>query len=142
MRAELIGAVRTLTDLANQEQVRVWRNYPHAGFFDDLDKNIHILFDDTQVLPDPETAVGAVLHSREVEALRGLGMALDPLMEELGDCRAGTYLMASASRLYGRTAVPLRVSLDPDAYSGALDSRRRRTETVRHNARPAPLLQE
>jgi hypothetical protein len=92
MRAELIGAIRALSDPIYQEQVWVQRNYPHPDFFDDLDTNIHILFDDTQVLPDPETALGTVLYPGETSALRGLAEALDPLIEELGEAPDEIYL--------------------------------------------------
>jgi hypothetical protein len=115
MRAELIGAVRALSDRTYQEQVWLQRNFPGPGFFDDLDTNIHILFDDTRVVPDPDTAVGTVLYPGETDTLRGLAEALEPLIEELGDAPDETYLRNHAwANVVERAQRALQVLLSND----------------------------
>ncbi|WP_143061026.1 SCO4402 family protein [Saccharopolyspora shandongensis] len=92
MRAEVIDAVRSLSDLDYQRRVWIRHEYPQDGFYDDLTTNVNILFDDTCVLPEPEQRVGVVLHFSEVEAIKALGEVLDPLIGELGDASDGQYL--------------------------------------------------
>lgn len=92
MRAEVLEAVRALSDPDYQQRVWIRGEYPHEGFYDDLTTNIHTLFDDVCVLPDPHTRVGVVLYPDEVEALTGLGQHLDPLINELGDAADAHYL--------------------------------------------------
>lgn len=58
---------------------------PHPDHADNLDMNIHILFDDTSLLPDPLSGVGWYIYADEVEPLRLLGAVLDPLIDEIGD---------------------------------------------------------
>ncbi|MET9897402.1 hypothetical protein [Streptomyces sp. NPDC006446] len=54
---------------------------------------MHVLFDDSRVLDDPEPPVGEVLASaREVRAARELAEVLGPLIDELGDVGDEVYL--------------------------------------------------
>lgn len=93
MRSEVIGALRSLADRDLQERFWVRKDFPHAGYFEDLTMNVNILYDDTLVLPDPETRLGAVLASElEVGVLRQLALALDPVIERLGDSPDADYL--------------------------------------------------
>lgn len=91
MRAEVVEALRALGDPDYQR--RVWgRHIPGVSFYDDLDLNIHILYDDSEVLPDPAQAVPAILKSTEVSAVRAVDLALGPLIDELGNCPDADYL--------------------------------------------------
>ncbi|MBB5157350.1 SCO4402 family protein [Saccharopolyspora phatthalungensis] len=92
MRAEIVLAVKALSDPDYQQRVWIRRQYPHENFYDDFTQNAHILFDDTCVLPDPETGVGDVLYPDEVGVLRALGEVLDPLINELGNVSDERYL--------------------------------------------------
>ncbi|WP_219106468.1 hypothetical protein [Austwickia sp. TVS 96-490-7B] len=47
--------------------------------------NIHILYDDCAVLPDPGPCVGTIIHAEEAPALSELALALGPMLDELGD---------------------------------------------------------
>ena len=53
------------------------------NYFDDLTLNIHILYDDCMVLPQPESAVPEVLHHKEVTVFEDLERALDSCFETL-----------------------------------------------------------
>lgn len=92
MRAEVVEATRALADPEYQHRVWIRGEYPHEGFYDDLTTNIHTLFDDVCVLPNPHSRVGFVLYPNEVEALHALGELLDPLINELGDTNDAQYL--------------------------------------------------
>ncbi|MEV4096180.1 SCO4402 family protein [Streptosporangium saharense] len=85
MRDEIISSVNTLANREYQQNVWVERKYPHPGYYDDFSMNIHILYDDTNVLEDPEGAIGTYLTSHdEAEALANLHEALEALFTELG----------------------------------------------------------
>ena len=93
MRIEAIGAVQSLADRNLQERMWINRTFPHEGYFEDLTLNIHILYDDTQVLPDPSTQLGSVLVSQaEVDALQELDGVLSPIIKRLGDRPDADYL--------------------------------------------------
>ncbi|QIS05968.1 hypothetical protein F5X71_29920 [Nocardia brasiliensis] len=92
-RRAVINAVAALSDLEYQKRVWLERVYPHENFYDDLDTNVHILYDDYRILPDAESALGDVLvPGDEIERLRTLGRVLDPVIEELGDCPDSRYV--------------------------------------------------
>jgi hypothetical protein len=84
MRNEVISALRSLSDPIHQ-QTRWGRYEEGVNYYDDLALNIHILYDDCQVLPDPETATPAVLHAAEVSAFQALEDVLGPMIDDLGD---------------------------------------------------------
>ncbi|MGZ8750460.1 MAG: SCO4402 family protein [Pseudonocardia sp.] len=91
MRQEVLSALESLSD--RNHQAAAWgRHDRRAGRYDDLTLNVHILYDDCQVLPDPQTAVGAVLLAGETARLRHLHKALNPLLEDLGDSSDAVYL--------------------------------------------------
>lgn len=93
MRREILSALDALADPAYQQRVWIEKRMPTPQYHDDLDLNVHILYDDTSVLPDPGTGLGAFLaDAAEVEALREVGAALDPLISGLGDASDATYL--------------------------------------------------
>ena len=88
MRAEIVGAVAALADPAYQWSAWVRRELPE-GHYDEFTLRIHILYDDTQVLEDPDRTVGVYLKSQEeADAMRGLGHAIDSLFAELGTERS------------------------------------------------------
>lgn len=85
MRAEVVEAVRALSDLEYQQRVWVRRELPHPGYQDNFTLNVHVLYDDTTVFEDPEIAVGDLLRGDdEVRALKPLKAALDALFAEHG----------------------------------------------------------
>jgi hypothetical protein len=91
MRDQVIAALRSL---ANPEHQRThWGlSKPEVNYYDDLTLNVHILYDDCQILPDPSAAVGTVLIEGEVEAIRRVHGALGPILDELGDRPDSDYL--------------------------------------------------
>ncbi|WP_353112390.1 hypothetical protein [Microbacterium sp.] len=91
MREEVFRAIRGLSDRGYQD--RVWgRHKPGSHFFSDLNLNIHILFDDMRVFPDPEPEVGAFIYADEVAAFREVGPFYDALIDALGDQSQEVYL--------------------------------------------------
>lgn len=85
MRRNVLSAVRALADEEYQRRVWIHRDYPHEGYYDDFTMNLNILFDDTLVLEDPATTLGAVLKSQEeVGAMQALASAINVLMEREG----------------------------------------------------------
>lgn len=93
MRREAIRAVAALADRQYQERVWVNRLLPHPNYYDALDEEIHWLFDDLELLPDPGPADGDVLlPGDECAHLRNLGAAFDPMIDRLGDAPDDQYL--------------------------------------------------
>jgi hypothetical protein len=91
MRDEVISALRSLSDPVHQRSR--WGRYEEGvNYYDDLSLNVHILYDDCQVLPDPSAAVGTVLMAGEVEPLLGVDRSLSPLLDELADRPDSDYL--------------------------------------------------
>ncbi|MGC5288022.1 SCO4402 family protein [Micromonospora sp. DT231] len=84
MRHEIVRAVQALADPVYQWSAWVRRELP-PGEYDEFTHRVHILYDDTQVLEDPDAAIGAYLRSpEEADAMRHLARAIDSLFEELG----------------------------------------------------------
>lgn len=91
MRAEVIGALRALSDTDHQRGK--WGKYESGvPYYDDLDMNVHVLYDDAQVLPDPDSAVPSVLHESEISAMHAVDAALGQLIRDLGDRPDAEYL--------------------------------------------------
>ncbi len=84
LRLEVIGALQALSDPEHQ-RMRWGRVEEGVGFFDDLTLNVHILYDDCAVLPDPQSAVPELLHPAEVQPLLELHTAFWPMLQELGE---------------------------------------------------------
>ena len=80
MRGYVMDALESLADLGLQ--ARTWGvatfDPPH---YDDLWVNIALLYDDTQVLPEPAGALGDVLLPADVDTLALLGSLLTPLLD-------------------------------------------------------------
>jgi hypothetical protein len=82
MRLQVIEAVRALSD-PHHQRTR-WGHYEEGvDYYDDLSLNVHILYDDCTVLPDPDVAVPSVLHAQEVANFRELEAALGPMLDDL-----------------------------------------------------------
>ena len=92
MRAQVVSALESLSDREHQRTRWNTIDARRPNYMDNLDLNVHVLFDDCMVLPDPTPMVGAVVYAGEVQALRALGNILDPLIDELGDQPDATYL--------------------------------------------------
>ena len=93
MRLEVLSAVAALSDTEYQQRVWIGRESPTPKFYDDLTANVHVLYDDCQVLPDPESALGTVLlPGDEVARLRDLDQLFGPLIDTLGDAPDSVYL--------------------------------------------------
>ena len=91
MRSQIIDTVRSLSDPMHQRAK--WGRYdPVEHYYDDLDINIHILYDDFMVLPNPEESIASLLYESEVEPLRALDAVLGPLIDDLGDVPDHVYL--------------------------------------------------
>ncbi len=95
MRLEIVGALASLADREYQERAWLLQRFEVPGRFEDLDLVIHILYDDTEVLPDPHSGIGAVLFEGEAPALQNLGIRLSPLLARLGDSPAEMYLASA-----------------------------------------------
>ncbi|TQM25871.1 SCO4402 family protein [Nocardia bhagyanarayanae] len=93
MRANVLSAIRALADREYQQRVWLERQYPHEGFYDDLDQRIHTLYDDCAVLPDPRRRIGTVLiDNDELGALAKLDRVLSPLLDDLGNSPDSVYV--------------------------------------------------
>lgn len=90
MRLQVIGALEALSDVEHQRH-RWGKVEEGVRFYDDLTLNIHILYDDCQVLPDPSSAIGDILFEAEVAPLLGLDEHLASLLDDLGDEPDGAY---------------------------------------------------
>ena len=96
MRREVMRALAAFSDPEYQERVWVQRNYPDPNFYDDLTQNVHVLYDDCQVLPDPVSRLRWVLlDGDELKRLRALDGVLGPMIDELGEAPDATYLQDS-----------------------------------------------
>jgi hypothetical protein len=92
MRAEVIEALRTLSDVDYQRRVWINHEWPEPNAYDSLDEQVHILFDDIDVCVDPARWVGVVLQPSEVEPLRRLCELFGVLIDDLGDVPDEVYL--------------------------------------------------
>lgn len=91
MRSQVIDAVRSLSDPVHQRTK--WGRYdPKEHYYDDLDINIHILYDDFMVLPNPGESVGSLIYESEVLPLEALDVILGPMIKDLGDVPDHVYL--------------------------------------------------
>lgn len=91
MRDEVISALESLAD-PEYQRTRWGVAQADDSYYDDLTLNVHILYDDSKVLPDPTAIVGFVIVDAEVPALQALEHALGPLLDDLGDSSDDVYL--------------------------------------------------
>uniref|UniRef100_A0AAU2UVQ3 Uncharacterized protein n=1 Tax=Streptomyces sp. NBC_00003 TaxID=2903608 RepID=A0AAU2UVQ3_9ACTN len=98
MRAEVISALRALSDPDYQQRVWIDRIYPKPNFYDDFTLNVNTLYDDTTVFADPEAALGYTLATEaEVRAMRALADALNSALDTVGRAASDAESMASGS---------------------------------------------
>lgn len=90
MRLQVIDALRSLSDRQHQ-RTRWGRVEEGVNYYDDLSINVHTLYDDCMVLPDPREAVPDVLHDEEVPFFRELEQALGQMIHDLHDAPDDTY---------------------------------------------------
>ena len=91
MRDQLIASLLSLSDL--EGQTSRWGHHEEGvDYYDDLTLNVHVLYDDCEVLPDPASSVGTVLYEEEVDALAGVQAALGPMLDDLQDSPDDVYL--------------------------------------------------
>ncbi|WP_116951274.1 SCO4402 family protein [Jiangella endophytica] len=91
MRAQIVSALESLSDPVHQS-TRWGRVEEGVNYYDDFSMAVHILYDDTTVLPSPENSVPSLLHPEEVPALRALDEALDPMITDLSGSPDEVYL--------------------------------------------------
>ncbi|KPI22676.1 hypothetical protein OV320_1373 [Actinobacteria bacterium OV320] len=93
VRLNVVSVLESLADTGHQHRVWLDRGPAPDDAVDNLDLVVHVLFDDSRVLEDPEETVGEVLRSRdEARAARALAEVLGPLVDELGDVGDEVYL--------------------------------------------------
>jgi hypothetical protein len=102
MRAQVVEALRALGDVEYQRAS--WGRVAADGSFDDLALNVHILYDDCQVLPDPAIAVHAILREAEIDAFLQLEAALGPILDDLGDSKDEVYIRDNRWKEVARAA--------------------------------------
>ena len=91
MRAQVVTSLRSLSNLEHQRTQ--WGKASEDGaYYDDLDLNVHVLYDDTTVLPDPVESVGSIIMADEVGVLEKFNSVLEPIIDELGDEPDAVYL--------------------------------------------------
>ncbi|MEV0059823.1 hypothetical protein [Nocardia sp. NPDC050718] len=93
MRKSVIDALEAFADPDYQRRVWIDHEFPQENFYDDLDVNVSILYDDCVVVPDPRSRIGTVLvDGPEVDRLIELDQVLGPMIGRLGNAPDATYL--------------------------------------------------
>jgi hypothetical protein len=91
MRLDVVAALQSLAD--PQRQKKWGKIEKGVNYYDDLTLDMNILYDDCQVLPDPSLSIGSILYPSEVEVLRSVHDALNPLRKDLGNKPDSNYLI-------------------------------------------------
>lgn len=90
LRLEVWVALSALSDVSHQ--AKHWgKDLPGDDDFDSLAEHLSCLYDECEILPRPERAVGSVLRASEVHAMRMLGRHLGALILELGEASDSFY---------------------------------------------------
>lgn len=96
MRREVAGALASLADPGYQRRAWIDRQFDTPNAYEDLTLVLNILYDDTQVLPDPRQRIGTVLIAgSEIDALEALARPLTTVLDRLGNAETSTYLAAA-----------------------------------------------
>jgi hypothetical protein len=91
MRDQVIHSLRSLADVRHQQVT--WGRYEESvNYYDDLTLNVHVLYDDCLVVPDPLSVVGAILYENEVQVFEVLHSALGPMLDDLQDSSDADYM--------------------------------------------------
>jgi hypothetical protein len=109
MRREVVGALASLADPEYQRRAWVDQHFETPTVYEDLKLVLNVLYDDTQVLPDPRQRTGTVLIAgSEVKALESLAGPLTAVLDRLGNAEASAYLeSAEWPEVVSRAAVAL-----------------------------------
>lgn len=91
LRLDVWVALTALSDPSHQA-LHWGKDVAGDDDFDSLAEHLACLYDECEILPRPERAVGSILHAREVPAMRMLGRQLGTLILELGDAPDAFYL--------------------------------------------------
>lgn len=95
MRYEVVQALATLADPDYQRRAWLEKRFDRPGSYEDLNMNVHTLYDDTEVLPNPRDSIGTILtDGPEIEALEALAVPYSVLLDRLGDAEPSQYLNA------------------------------------------------
>lgn len=93
MRRDVLDSLAVLSDVEYQERAWIRAEGFLPGQYDEFDYHVHVLYDDTAVLPDPADSIGTVLvPGDEIERLRNLGRLLDALLAEHGDVGGSVFM--------------------------------------------------
>jgi hypothetical protein len=91
LRLEVWVALTALSDPSHQ--AKHWgKDVAGEDDFDSLAEHLACLYDECEILPRPERAVGSILRASEVPAMRLLGRQLGALILELGEAPDAFYL--------------------------------------------------
>ncbi len=91
LRLDVWVALTALSDPSHQA-MHWGKDVAGDDDFDSLAEHLACLYDECEILPRPERAVGSILRACEVPAMRMLGRQLGTLILELGDAPDAFYL--------------------------------------------------
>jgi hypothetical protein len=91
LRLEVWVALTALSDPSHQA-MHWGKDLAGDDDFDSLAEHLACLYDECEILPRPERAVGSILRASEVPAIRMLGRHLGALILELGEAPDAFYL--------------------------------------------------
>jgi len=95
MRREVASALASLADPGYQRRAWIDGDFDTPHSYDDLTMVVNILYDDTQVLPEPRSRLRTVLlEGAEIGALEALEVPLSAALDRLGDAEPTDYLDA------------------------------------------------
>ena len=91
LRLDVWVALTALSDPSHQA-IHWGKDLAGDDDFDSLAEHLTCLYDECEVLPRPERAVGSILRASEVPAMRMLGRELGALILELGEAPDSLYV--------------------------------------------------
>ena len=91
LRLDVWVALTALSDPSHQA-MHWGKDVAGDDDFDSLAEHLACLYDECEILPRPERAVGSILRASEVPAMRMLGRQLGTLILELGEASDAFYL--------------------------------------------------
>lgn len=91
LRLDVWVALSALSDPSHQE-LHWGKDVAGDDDYDSLAEHLACLYDECEILPRPERAVGSILRASEVSAMRMLGRQLGALILELGEAPDSFYL--------------------------------------------------
>jgi hypothetical protein len=91
LRLDIWVSLTALSDPSHQA-IHWGKDLAGDDDFDSLAEHLACLYDECEVLPRPERAVGSILRASEVPAMRMLGRELGALILELGEAPDSSYV--------------------------------------------------